>query len=64
MDLLQPAAHHARISFVVLSYWCGRAAMAVLRQQLVFVDRLVHSGMVTEQVSEAHHECTLDVIRY
>lgn len=25
--------------------------MAVLRQQLVFVDRLAHSGMVTEQAS-------------
>jgi hypothetical protein len=43
---------------MALSVWCGRAAMAVLRQQLVFVERLAHSGMVTEQVSELQFECT------
>jgi hypothetical protein len=40
------------VSAVLRAVWpCGRAAMAVLRQQLVFVERMAHSGMVTEQVS-------------
>lgn len=44
------------------SCWCGRAAMAVLRQQLVFVERLAHSGMVTEQVHGVVMQGTLVIV--
>lgn len=33
-----------------------RAAMAVLRQQMVFIERMAHSGMVTQQESQMMSE--------